>query len=106
MFEGLIADVLTKTIGKYIQDLDTNSINVSIWNGNVKLNKLQLKKNAFTELNLPVNVRNGILNKLELVVPWKTIKTDPFKIEITGLNVILEPETIFLFDEKEYKRKQ
>ncbi|EMD47039.1 vacuolar protein sorting-associated protein, putative [Entamoeba histolytica KU27] len=106
MFESLIADFLTKTIGKYIEDLDVNSVSVSLWNGNVQLKNLQVKKDACSAFNLPVIISKGILKTLEVEVPWKSIKTDPFKIKIKGLHIISQPQTVFVFDAEQYDLKK
>ncbi|ELP93350.1 tipc, putative [Entamoeba invadens IP1] len=106
MFEGLIADFLTKTIGKYIEDLDVDSVTVSLWNGNVKLKDLRVKRDACSSLNLPVQITTGILSNLEVEVPWKTIKKDPFKIKISGINIIARPQTNFVFDNENFEKQK
>lgn len=46
MFEGLVASILNKWLGKYVEDLDTEHLNVGIFSGEVRLNDLRLKPEA------------------------------------------------------------
>lgn len=46
MFEGVVATILNRYLGKYIQDLDTENLNVGIFGGNVQLTQLKLKPEA------------------------------------------------------------
>lgn len=52
MFEGIVASLLNKYLGKYIEDLDLENLNVGIFGGNVLLSNLKLKTEALvTYLN-------------------------------------------------------
>jgi hypothetical protein len=46
MFEGVVATILNRYLGKYIQDLDTENLNVGIFSGDVQLTELRLKPEA------------------------------------------------------------
>jgi hypothetical protein len=46
MFEGVVATILNRYLGKYIQDLDTENLNVGIFSGEVQLTELRLKSEA------------------------------------------------------------
>jgi N-terminal region of Chorein or VPS13 len=46
MFKSSVAWVLNKYLGKYVQDLDTENLNVGIFNGEVQLHDLKLKPEA------------------------------------------------------------
>lgn len=46
MFEGVIASLLNRCLGKYVEDLDLESLNVGIFSGNVVLENLKLKPEA------------------------------------------------------------
>lgn len=46
MFEGAVAGILNRLLGKYVQDLDTENLNVGIFSGNVNLTDLKLKPEA------------------------------------------------------------
>jgi hypothetical protein len=46
MFEGVVATILNRYLGKYIQDLDTENLNVGIFSGDVQMTELRLKPEA------------------------------------------------------------
>lgn len=52
MFEGLVASIFNKWLGKYVEDLDTEHLNVGIFGGEVRLNNLNLKPEALVNKNL------------------------------------------------------
>lgn len=46
MFEGVVAAVLNRFLGKYVQDLDTENLNVGIFGGDVQLHNLRIRPEA------------------------------------------------------------
>lgn len=46
MFEGVVASLLNRYLGKYIEDLDPETLNVGIFSGNVTLTNLKVKTEA------------------------------------------------------------
>lgn len=65
MFEGAVAGILNRLLGKYVQDLDTENLNVGIFSGDFNLTDLKLKPEAlvrwilwrfFTQIITNVNV--------------------------------------------------
>lgn len=49
MFEGIVASFLNQYLGKYVEDLDLESLNVGIFNGNVVLQGLKLRPEALVK---------------------------------------------------------
>ncbi len=66
MFEAQVAYYLNKYLGQYVYGLDSESLKISVWSGDVQLSNLQLRPDALKELNLPVTVKAGLLGKLTL----------------------------------------
>lgn len=52
MFQGIVASILNRYLGKYIQNLDIQSLNVGIFGGNVELEALRLKPEALVMFTL------------------------------------------------------
>lgn len=53
MFEGVVATLLNRYLGRYIQDLDIENLNVGIFSGDVHLSELKLKPEALVS-GLPI----------------------------------------------------
>lgn len=51
MFEGVVASLLNRYLGKYVEDLDLESLNVGIFSGNVVLENLKLKPEALVRIS-------------------------------------------------------
>ncbi|CAF1279009.1 unnamed protein product [Rotaria magnacalcarata] len=100
VFENIIVYLLDKYLGNYIENLDTKKLKIDLWNGNVVLENLYLKSNALADLNLPVTIAIGYLQKLVLQVPWTNIYTHPIKVTIDGLFLLAVPKTEVEYDAK------
>eukprot|EP00535_Pseudo-nitzschia_heimii_P001315 CAMPEP_0197180886 /NCGR_PEP_ID=MMETSP1423-20130617/5336_1 /TAXON_ID=476441 /ORGANISM="Pseudo-nitzschia heimii, Strain UNC1101" /LENGTH=50 /DNA_ID=CAMNT_0042631025 /DNA_START=15 /DNA_END=164 /DNA_ORIENTATION=+ len=42
MAKAALLDVLQQTIGKYVKNLDPESLSVAVWSGKIELNSLEL----------------------------------------------------------------
>jgi hypothetical protein len=40
MFEGLVSDLVMKVCGEYVEGLDKDNLNISIWSGNFLTRKI------------------------------------------------------------------
>ncbi|CAF1245225.1 unnamed protein product [Adineta ricciae] len=106
VFENLVVYLLDKYLGDYIENLDTKKLKIDLWSGNVVLENLYLKSNALADLNLPVTISIGYLQKLTLQVPWKNLYTHPTKATIDGLFLLVVPKTEVEYDAKRDEREQ
>ena len=68
MFESQVAYYLNNYLGKYVYGLDRESLNISVFKGDVVLRNLKLRPDALADLNLPVTVKAGLLGSLTLKV--------------------------------------
>ncbi|XP_049872672.1 intermembrane lipid transfer protein VPS13A-like isoform X2 [Pectinophora gossypiella] len=91
MFEGAVAGILNRVLGKYVQDLDTENLNVGIFSGNVNLTDLKLKPEALYELDLPIDVKIGTIGRVNLQIPWSGLYTQPVVIHIEDVLVLVGP---------------
>ena len=46
MFEKQASNLLNKIVGQYVEGLDNKALRLSVWSGDVELNKVQLKADA------------------------------------------------------------
>jgi hypothetical protein len=102
MAKKAILDVLESTIGKYVQNLDSQSLNVAVWNGQIELHNLALNIGAVNaeldrqaaeapNLALPFRVRSGHFESLQIDVPWARITSRSVVFRAQGLHIQLEP---------------
>lgn len=95
MFEGIVADILTKILGKYVEDFNKEQLSIGIFGGNVSLKNLHIKGEALAELNLPITVIRGILGSLELQVPWKNLSSKPVVVKVDDIYILCGPQKTF-----------
>ncbi|KAG0246128.1 hypothetical protein B0O80DRAFT_498393 [Mortierella sp. GBAus27b] len=93
MFESLVAGLLNRFVGPYVTNLNVNQLNIGIWNGDVKLTNLRLKKDALDKFNLPVDITEGYLGELTLNIPWSNLKSKPVKVYINNVYVLCAPRS-------------
>ena len=93
MLESLAANLLNRLLGSYVENFDPNQLNVGIWSGDVKLKNLKLRKDCLDSLDLPIDVKSGILGDLVLTVPWSSLKNKPVKIIIEDCYLLCSPRS-------------
>ncbi|XP_072461029.1 intermembrane lipid transfer protein VPS13A isoform X2 [Notamacropus eugenii] len=104
VFESVVVDVLNRFLGDYVVNLDTSQLTLGIWGGAVALKNLQIKETALSELDVPFKVKAGHIGKLDLVIPWTNLYTQPVEAVLDGIYLIVVPSTTFKYDaEKEEK---
>ncbi len=111
MAKKAILEVLESTIGRYVHNLDAESLNVAVWSGKIELHNLQLdvsavnaelRRRAIEAPNLacPFRVRGGNFDSVQLDVPWARLSSRPVVFRAKGLRVLMEPHD-FLKEEEE-----
>ena len=101
MAKAALLDVLQQTIGRYVKNLDPESLNVAVWKGKIELNSLELDVESINSLldkraeeapnlAMPFKVLSGRFESLEVDVPWSQITSRPVILRARGLSVIVE----------------
>ncbi|XP_072137655.1 intermembrane lipid transfer protein VPS13A isoform X1 [Mobula birostris] len=91
VFEALVVEVLNRFLGDYVVNLDSSQLQLGIWGGDVVLNNLEVKENAFCELRVPFQVKAGHIGKLELKIPWKNLYTQAVEATLDGVYLLVVP---------------
>lgn len=84
MFEAQLAYYLNRYLGTYVQNLDTKSLKVSVFKGDVTLRNLKLKPEALADLNLPITVKAGLLGSLTLKVGCLGSTVCSYDVQVRG----------------------
>ncbi|XP_041037247.1 vacuolar protein sorting-associated protein 13C isoform X5 [Carcharodon carcharias] len=107
VFEALVAELLNRGLGDYVENLDKSQLKLGIWGGNVVLENLKVKENALNDLDVPFKVKAGQIDKLTLKIPWKNLYSEAVLATLDGLNLLVVPEASIKYDaEKEEKQLQ
>ncbi len=106
MLEGLVAGLLNRFLGMYVKDFDAKQLNVGIWNGDVKLRNLELRKEALDQMHLPINVVEGHLGQLTMSIPWTNLRGKPVRINIDDIFLLAAPKQDEGYNEEEEKKRE
>ncbi|KAL2157330.1 hypothetical protein VTH06DRAFT_6268 [Thermothelomyces fergusii] len=106
MLEGLVAGLLNRFLGMYVKNFDPTQLKVGIWSGDVKLRNLELRREALDQLKLPINVIEGHLGELTLVIPWSNLRGAPVKVFIENVFLLASPKEEAEYNEEEEARRR
>uniref|UniRef100_A0A674H404 Vacuolar protein sorting 13 homolog C n=1 Tax=Taeniopygia guttata TaxID=59729 RepID=A0A674H404_TAEGU len=98
VLESVVADLLNRFLGDYVENLNKSQLKLGIWGGNVALDNLQIKENALVSM---------LINKLTLKIPWKNLYGEAVVATLEGLYLLIVPGASVKYDaEKEEKYLQ
>lgn len=88
---GAVASVLNKVLGDWIENLNSENLNLSVFSGNILLENLTLKVSAFDNLGLPFRLIYGYVGKISASIPWTSLSKSPLRIQISNIHICLSP---------------
>ena len=93
MAKQALLHVLEQTIGRYVENLDAQSLNVGIWNGTIELHNLQFDVDAINKepsiKATPLEIQSGRIDSLQVTVPWTHLFSKSVCFYARGLHVIM-----------------
>ncbi|OQR95897.1 vacuolar protein sorting-associated protein [Thraustotheca clavata] len=93
MAKAVISSILQSQLGKYVDGLAPESLQVGLWSGELLLTNLKLKPLALAELNLPIKVLHGAIGKVHVLVPWNQLGSASVQITLEGIYGVAVPNT-------------
>lgn len=106
MLESIVANILNRSLGAYVENFDPKQLNIGIWSGDVTLSNLKLKPESLDKLNLPIELKCGNLGTLTMQIPWSNLKSKPVKVLIQDCYVLISAKLPNTFDQAEEKIKE
>lgn len=102
MAKKALLDVLEQTIGKYVKNLDAESLNVAVWSGKIELHSLELDVDSVNtqlderaadapNLAVPFKILSGHFESFQVDVPWAHITSRPVVLRARGFSIEVEP---------------
>ncbi|VDQ08908.1 unnamed protein product [Trichobilharzia regenti] len=89
VFESLVVELINRYLGSYIETLNASQLKIGLLGGNAQLENLDIKPNAFDDLDLPIKKALFLLSgSLTLKIPFKNLFTEPTVAELSGLYVL------------------
>lgn len=105
MFERVVESILTRLLGQYIENLNSEQLRVAVWRGDIFLKDLVLRKDALDSLQVPITVLDGRCN-LHARFPWRSLQSESVHIKITDLFILTGPQDSAKWSEKASKMRK
>ncbi|XP_064651739.1 intermembrane lipid transfer protein VPS13B-like isoform X2 [Lineus longissimus] len=88
--ESYVTPLLMGYVDKYVK-LKPEDLQVSLWGGDIVLNKLDLRLDAIEEaIKLPIMFKSGHIHELRIHVPWTRLASEPVVITINTIECVLK----------------
>lgn len=100
MFEGLISSILNRVLGNFVENLDSEQLNISLWSGHLVLENVQVKKDIFDSWPVPFSISYGKIGKIFIEVPFTNLSGAPLKIEVSDVFVFVKPKDTSIWKEE------
>eukprot|EP00002_Diphylleia_rotans_P021612 TRINITY_DN4205_c0_g2_i1.p1 TRINITY_DN4205_c0_g2~~TRINITY_DN4205_c0_g2_i1.p1 ORF type:complete len:3130 (-),score=671.29 TRINITY_DN4205_c0_g2_i1:145-9534(-) len=91
MFEKRASLLLDYFLGGYFLNINREKLSASVLKGELGLNDLEIRPEAFTDLNLPFRIVAGYLGSFHVKLSWTKLKSEPVIVEIERVYLILAP---------------
>ena len=85
-----IANILNSALGEWIENLNADQLNLSVFRGDINLKNLKVKSDALTQLGIPYKVVDGFVGKLHVKIPWTSLTSSPLKVTLSDVMVRLK----------------
>ncbi|XP_020292498.1 vacuolar protein sorting-associated protein 13C isoform X2 [Pseudomyrmex gracilis] len=106
VFESVVAELLNKVLGDYIENLDYTQLKLSLWGGDVVLTDLLIKESALDVLDLPIRLEYGRLGKLILKIPFKDMWNGQIDAIVEELFILVVPTSQISYNEEKESKAQ
>lgn len=90
MFEKILVPVLQQVLGEYFENFEAQQFQLSIWKGELKLEGLEIRKEIFVKLGLPLQVVGSQVGRVHVLIPWNNFTNAPLKVTISSCFIRLK----------------
>ena len=90
MLESLVVTILNKFLSDFIENLDSDQLNISLFSGDVQLENLTVRRTILDNMPLPFKLHYGRVGSIKVDVPVTAITSQPLKIDIQDIFVVLK----------------
>ena len=91
LIEEEIGKWLNKLLGGFVEEIDSDAINVALLAGTAVLENLTVKPTCLQEHGLPVVLNRGTVGRVELDIPVGSLKSKPICVTIRDVLISVSP---------------
>lgn len=103
----VVAGLVNRFFGDYLEDLNTQEVNDALLSGQVNLSNLRIRHDALSFLDilygspLPIEVKKGSIGRISLTIPYSSFFTQPVVINVEDVFLLVTP--VVEYDEEREK---
>ena len=102
----MLSGLLDKVLGPFVQGINSETLSISLWNGEVTLRNLELRPEALEGFGLPVHVLGAYIGELHLRVPWRSLGSQSITVSIDRIFVLVGPAATGAYDAEEEAKQE
>ena len=99
MLEGLTTWFLNNYLGKYLENLDTDQLYISLLQGEVELENVPLRKDALRLIEPSIEGQTGVVGHIKLTISVSGMSSEPWTLRLEKVSIVLGPQK---FNQYEY----
>ena len=92
MFESILEKILINNFGNYITGLDRSNLHLGVWSGNIIIENVNIKQEVLDMFEFPIKMIFNSIGKLQLIIPWSKLSTNPVEINLESVFIVVEPK--------------
>lgn len=81
--------VLDAVLGSYVKNIDPDALKISVWNGKIEVDAVELRPDAFP-LPKEFALVKGTLHQLRIDMPWTNLASQPIRVDIEDMSLLLQ----------------
>ena len=101
MLKGLATWFLNNYLGKYLDSVNTDQLSIALLEGQVELNNVPLRRDAFRSLDGSLDVKIGYVGHIKLKIPVVKLRSEPWSILLKEIYIVVGPGEFKDYDEEE-----
>ncbi|KAJ5072402.1 hypothetical protein M0811_01416 [Anaeramoeba ignava] len=90
---SFVSSLVKKYLHKYFKNLKDPDLKLSLWDGDLHLKNLEVNEETIqSELQMPFQIKEGIIESFQLHIPWKRITSQPIFAKLEGFRLVIDLE--------------
>ena len=89
MLEGLATWFLNNYLGKYLENLDTDQLSISLLQGEVELENVPLRKDALRFIEPSIEGQTGVVGHIKLTIPVSRMRSELWTLLLENVSIVL-----------------
>ena len=89
---SIASSLVNKYLADYVQDLDSDKMQTSVWSGEVSIQNLKVKESIGDTLKIPLKVLYSNIGSIVATVPWRDLGNSPVHVQVDDLFLIMSPK--------------